>query len=248
MSKEGRLIAIVAAVVVAIVGALVVFSGGDDDGVVNASDTSAPATSSTSEPAATSTEPPVTEAPPTSAPSTSAPGETTVNTTAPTSPASPPETGGGGNASGAGAGGDTGGEAPSVHDVAPWQTGLTPEVVRRRFDAAEASDDRCVRLVALSSIPDLNVLPAQPAADVTEYFSRWERLAETTQPQTDGDLAATLLEARSGHSGLKATVDKHGGTFSEAAIDELLGGSLTDLEKVLALFVAVANECPAPVG
>ncbi|MEZ5380252.1 MAG: hypothetical protein R2754_00495 [Microthrixaceae bacterium] len=259
MSKEARLIAAVVAAVVVIVGGLVLFSGGDD-AEVNASDTT-DETSTTAEdnPSSSAAADTTTSAPDGGSSTTAAAADSgqPAVTTGATSGADGASTTGGASTGAADGAGDTGGAAttggaaagqPSVSDLATWQTDLPPSTVRDRFDAAEASNDRCVRLIALTSLPDLNDLPAQSKAEINEYFTRWQRLADLTQPQTNGLTAARLIEARNALKNIENTVNQNGGTFNEAAVDELLGGSSNDLETLLGFFTTVADECPGPAA
>lgn len=230
MSKEARLIAAVVAVVIVIVGALVVF-GGDDGAEVQASDTSAAAGS-----AATSTStsaPDASQAPEASTTTAAAPPTTAAvpNTKAP-APEAPVETVAPGSV--------------SVSNTAPWQIRLSASTVRNRFDAAESSDDLCTQLVALTSLPDLNSLPSQSKDDLAEYFTRWQALAAKTAPTTEGTLAQRLRAAQDAMLTVEQTVNDNGGTFTEAAVDKLLGEDSSELTQLLALFVLAGDQCPTP--
>lgn len=231
MSKEARLIAAVVAVVVVIIGALVIF-GGDDDTEVKASDTSA-ATGSDEAPSSTTAEASTTpEASTTVAPD--------LGTEAPADPSAPPSSK---------AGTPTVTVAPgsvSINQAASWQGGLQADTVRSRFDAADASDDLCTRLVALTSLPDINSLPQYSKDDLAEYFARWQALADRTAPQTEGTMTDRLQAARAALLTVEQAVNESGGTFNEAAVDQILGADGSELTQLLALFVLVADECPAP--
>ena len=234
MSKEARLIAAVVAVVVVIIGALVVF-GGDDDTEVKASDTSA-ATGTDEAPSSTTAEASTTSA---AATSTTA-GAPDPGTDAPADPSAPPSSK---------AGAPTVTVAPgsvSINQAASWQGGLQADTVRSRFDAADASDDLCTRLVALTSLPDINSLPQYSKDDLAEYFARWQALAARTAPQTEGTMAQRLQAAQEALLTVQQIVNESGGTFNEAAVDQILGADGSELTQLLALFVLVADECPAP--
>ncbi len=234
MSKEARLIAAVVAVVIVIVGALVVF-GGDDDAEVQASDTSAAAGSAaTSTSTSTSTSAPDASQAPEASTTTAAASPTTAavpNTKAP-APEAPVETVAPGSV--------------SVSNTAPWQIRLSASTVRNRFDAAESSDDLCTQLVALTSLPDLNSLPSQSKDDLAEYFTRWQALAAKTAPTTEGTLAQRLRAAQDAMLTVEQTVNDNGGTFTEAAVDKLLGEDSSELTQLLALFVLAGDQCPTP--
>lgn len=228
MPKEARLIAAVLAVVVVIVGALVLFSG-DDDSEVEASDT----TASTSSSAASSTSAaPVS----TGASQTTVTEETTQDTPA---PSTEPDDG---------ASGDTPAGSVGVKEVATWQTNIAPDEVRARFDAAESSEDKCVRLAALTSLPDLNVLPTLSQDDVDEYFTRWQELAKRTEADVDGEMQIRFTGAEDAMASVQKIVEANGGTFNQNAVDELIDDDGSELTQLLGFFALVAAQCPAPAA
>lgn len=233
MSKETRLIAVVVAVVVLIVGGLVLFGGGDDAEVTSSDSTGTSTSTSTS----TVDSEPTTAAPTTndeSGPTTAAGSDTNPDSSDPqaTAPEGPVQTVAPGTV--------------SINDAATWQGGLTVDTVRTRFDAAESSDDLCTHLVALTSLPDLNTLPTLSADELTEYFTRWQALATETLPNTDGKVSERLRAAQAALLTIEQTADDNGGTFNEATVDQVLGGDGSELTQLVALFVVVGDECPAP--
>ncbi len=225
MSKETRLIAAVAVIVVAIIGALLIF-GGDDEGAV---EVEASATSAVD--AVPLTSPSTTATP---SPSTSAASATGVD-----GDTSPPTT--------------TGGPVPtmapgtvSIQSVADWQGDVPADTVRSRFDDAESSSDVCTRLAALTSLPNLNSLSETSAPDLNEFFTRWQALADETVPMIDAPESQRLRAARSAMLTIEQIVNESGGTFNKAAVDQILGDDGSELTQLLALFVLVADQCPAP--
>lgn len=240
MPKEARLIAAVLVVLAVIVGALVIFSGDDGDSEVNASDTTAAANpTTTAQPAPTGADAAAETTQATGGDPTDPPAEATAPTVTTTeAPAAATQPGAGQPS--------TGGVA--VKDLASWQTQLTADTVRTRFDAADSDDDSCVALTALTSLPDLNVLPTLPEDEVQEYFTRWQSLAERTTPDVEGELKARFDRARLAMGSIEKIVNANGGTFNEDAVDELLGEDGGELTQLLAFFTLVADQCPPPAA
>ena len=140
-----------------------------------------------------------------------------------------------------------GGSSPTDIDLkylAPWQVQVPPDVIRLRLDSAEAGTG-CERLVALTSLPDLNQLPDQTPAEVEEYFTRWLALAAATLPSTDQPLTDSLSRAQASMTALQRLVDDAGGRFSEEIAAQFFNAD-PGLGDLVRFYTEVAGQCDPP--
>lgn len=131
-----------------------------------------------------------------------------------------------------------------LKDLAPWQVQVPPEVIRSRLDQADAATG-CTRLVALTSLPDLNALPDQSVDEVNEYFTRWLAVAAATLPSTDEPVAALLTQAQESMTALKRLVDEAGGEFNEDIATQFFQAD-PGLGDLIRFYTAVAESCDPP--
>ena len=140
-----------------------------------------------------------------------------------------------------------GGASPvdvDLKDLAPWQVQVPPDVIRSRLDRAEEGDG-CTRLVALSSLPDLNELPNQSVDDVDEYFTRWLAVASDTVPTTEEPMTGLLEDASASMTALEGLVDDAGGRFSEEIAAQFFEAE-PGLVDLIRFYTAVSAQCEAP--
>lgn len=135
---------------------------------------------------------------------------------------------------------------PALTQIAPWQVNTSMEVAAERFTKAEATDDRCTRLAALSSLPDPRQLPSFTQAELSGYLTRWFALADRTTPQLDDSLATDLAGARAVYESAEDLAAANDGTLTEATVTQLLYGETGDITGLFQFSAATAQQCPPP--